>query len=180
VPYKNSFHPATERDLADAVRSNNPGRAVKDNLSDLAELAKFVASETQKWERLADALALFGAAAGASADDNPGPVGAEPSTAIQQRPRPPRSRSVPIPQHRRETLTRTMSQHPERLWRTAELAYVVSESEPDTNPQSASNLVSRALSVFEAEGLVERVKKGTVRWIGTSSQTEPEVSLLAR
>lgn len=155
------------------MRSDDPMKIIDQNLDDLKKLSEVIAGERQKWSQAREALELFGADSVAAEPIGRSPVSevrfasdtaaANDSVTVTNAPA-----KFTIPPHRRRVLVELLSAPPMRLWRTGDLADAVHRYEPESG--DLRNLVSRALSVLEAEGLVERVKKGTVRWIGGQQQ----------
>jgi hypothetical protein len=162
MTYVDQTKPAQPSDLLDVMRSENPRQTIQVKLSDLANLRRFVEAEHAKWDGLLRTLELFGIS-----DEQPK---SEPEAhhAHAGDSTPPPARFT-IPRQRRGVLIGILRGEPGRLWRTAELAAEVRKFEPD-GAGDMGNLVSRAISVLEQEGLVKRVKKGTVRWVGDSDE----------
>lgn len=175
MSYNHSLRPATPADLTAVMRSDDQMESVNENLNQLRVLRKFVDGEEAKWLGLKNALGLFEPSP-EQKDEVGTPITAVPTPSERPYVPPPGESSengktatrFTIPVHRRRVLVSLMQQDPQRLWRTSELATAVQQHEPEAG--NMGNLISRALTVLENEGLVVRVKKGTVRWSGASGQ----------
>jgi hypothetical protein len=175
--YANDIPVATRADLLAVMRAEDPVQVVDSNLEVLRQIGETVAGEVAKWKQAREALGSFDndpretgvpKSEVRTASDSAGAADAATSISGELRGAPNnggRANRATIPLHRRHALIRLLSSQPGRAWRTRELAEEIERVEPE-GAGDMGNLVSRALGVLEDEGLVERIKKGTVRWDG--------------
>jgi hypothetical protein len=170
--YPENIPAASPDDLVAAIATEDPIQTMQERIDELSALGALIDAEKAKWQQAQGAFGLFRVGAAVMKAETESPIEhgqpngtvdlavdiGEVVTASESS----ASVKISVPAHRREALIGLFRSQPNRVWRTRELAAQLQELEPDAG--DLTNLVSRALSALQADGLVTKLKKGSYRW----------------